>query len=139
MANARRGEVDLELGGETFSLVFDFNAISDLEAKFNDRPVNELFSSASGSIPMRVVREALRVGMERRGRKRTSNEVGRMIGEELQKDATALPRIVAALVEGITGAFGKTGEQPEAAKESAPKKEEAEKPRPTVAPEIGGA
>jgi len=134
MANARRGEVDLELGGETLALVFDFNAIAELEAKFDDRPINELFSSESGSPPMRVIREALRIGLDKRNRKRTSNEVGRMIGEEIQKDSTALVRIITAIAEGIAGAFGKTGET---APES--EKKETEPPRPQVAPETGGA
>jgi hypothetical protein len=138
MANPRRGEVELDIGGETFSLVFDWNAISDIESKFGDRPVAELFKSDSGAVPARVLREALRVGLDKRNRKRTSNEVGAMIADAVQKDPEAYERIVKAVVEGVFGAFGVTGQKAEGAT-----KDGAEKPRPPEAsaasPAIGGA
>lgn len=136
MANPRQGEIDLEIGGETFLLVFDYNTIAEIEGKFNDRPINELFSTASGAVPMRVIREALRAGMDRRNRKRTSNEVGKMIGDAMRDDPGALVRIIKTVVEGVALAFGRTGEAPpEQAKEGDAK---AEGPHPQQAPVIGG-
>lgn len=128
MANPRRGEVDVEIGGETFTLVYDFNAISELESRFNDRPVNELFMSASGAVPARVIREALRIGMEKKNGRRTPNDIGKMIGKAMDNDPEAYLKIVKAVTEGVFGAFGVTGQKDEEqAKEAAPA------PRPTEA------
>ena len=134
MGNARRGEVDLELGGESLTLVFDFNAISEIESQFGDRPINELLSSASGSIPMRVVRESLRIGLDRRNRKRTSKQVGTLIGDELQSDPAALPRIIMATAGGVAGAFGRSADDGDKPQEA----DDPDKPRPPQAPATGG-
>lgn len=44
MANAQRGEVDLEIGGEPFVARFDFNAIMHLETHFG-KPLAEIFKA----------------------------------------------------------------------------------------------
>lgn len=47
MANAQRGEVDLEIGGEPFVARFDFNAIMHLETHFG-KPLADIFKSGGG-------------------------------------------------------------------------------------------
>lgn len=109
MANPRRGEVDVELGGQPYTLVYDFNALSEIEAAFGDKSIDELFFA--GNMSRRVLREAIRVGLERKYRKHTPKQVGRMIGATLERDPKALAGLARAVVCGLLAASGVPAER----------------------------
>ena len=138
MANPRRGEVELELAGKPYVLVYDWNAISEIEAEFNDRPIDELFFS--GKISRRAIREAVRAGLLRKYRPHTSKQVGRMISETVEADGGAFERIVMAIVKGLMAANGvsaeKIAEVDEAVANDRGNEEDAEA-RPPEAPGTG--
>lgn len=104
MANPRRGEVEVELEGHNYVLVFDYNAISDIEAAFGDRSVDSLFFS--GSISRRALREAIRVGLEKKNRRHTPKQVGRMLDATVANDPEAFARIMRAVITGLMAANG---------------------------------
>lgn len=109
-ANPRRGEVDVELDGRTYVLVFNFEAISQIEAAFGDRPIDEIFFS--GAISRRALVEAIRAGLEKKNRKHTSRQVAAMLDATVDKGgADAMAAIMRAVIRGLLSANGATQEK----------------------------
>lgn len=72
MANKHRGEVDIEIGGQTRILRYDMNALAELETDL-DASVGTLFDDPG----IRVMRHALYIGLKAGGMRRvTVNQVG---------------------------------------------------------------
>jgi hypothetical protein len=139
MPNPRRGEVEIELAGTPYTLVFDWNAISEIEAAFNDRPIDQLFFA--GSIGRRAIREAIRAGLARKYRPHTAKQVGKLISETVEADPDAFEKIVKAVIKGLLAANGiaqdKIDELDQALDEQKIEEEERAESRPSTAPAIG--
>lgn len=112
MGNPYSGEVDLELGGEIYPLKFDWQTIAEIEARFNDRSIEDLFSGVS--IPRRVLIESVRASMNRclpRTRAKTSKAVADLISEGVKKDGTAaFVRIMKVVMGGVAASGGASAE-----------------------------
>lgn len=141
MANPRRGEVDVELDGRTYTLAFDFNAIAEIEGAFGDRPINDIIFPDGKGVSARGLRESVRIGMQKKHRKPTVQEAGRMIQATIDSDPAALTKIAQAVIRGVLSANGATDDLLKEIKsddsELARKEGEPEDPR--EAPETGTA
>lgn len=108
MSNPYSGEVDLELDGEIYPLKFDWHTIADIEARFNDRSIDELFTGAS--VPRRVLIESVRAAMNRclpRNRAKTSKNVADLISMGVAKEGTAaFIRIMKVVMGGVAASGG---------------------------------
>ena len=60
MANQHRGYVPIEIGGETYQLRYDFNALAQLDQRLGQSFVKML---SEGNIGFYVIREALAAGL----------------------------------------------------------------------------
>jgi len=80
MSNPIRGEVEIELGGQTRVLRFDMNALCELEARLQ-MPIGKIFDSSFMGI--RVIREALHVGLTAKGDRRLTVK---MVGDWMTSD-----------------------------------------------------
>lgn len=109
MANPRRGEVEVELGGETHTLVFNFNAISEIEAAFGDRAIDDLFFR--GSISRRAIVEALRAGLVKRHRRLTPKQVGELLDKTVDGSPEAYGLVLRAVLRGLMSANGISDEK----------------------------
>ena len=76
MANKKRGEVAVEIGGESRILRLDFNALCLLE-EISGKPATEVFSEKN--VGLKTIRDALYVGFVSRDRKLTREAVGRWV------------------------------------------------------------
>jgi hypothetical protein len=76
MGNPVKGEVSFEADAKTFTLVFDFNAICELEDAFDAdiNSIGELIGTKASS-----VRKVFRVGLSRRHPDLTEMEAGDII------------------------------------------------------------
>src|SRR5690606_35225286 len=60
MANRQRGYVSIEIGGETYQLRYDFNALAQLDQRLGQAFFKML---SEGNIGFHVIREALVAGL----------------------------------------------------------------------------
>ena len=137
---AIRGEVELELDGRAYVLVFDWNAVAQIEAAFGDKAIEEIFFA--GQIPRRAIIEAVRAGLMRRYRPLSAKKVGDMISRTVGRDEGAYAGLVRGLVRGILAGLGASEEKLKALDDALDEEidDAAEKsggvdagPRPTIA------
>ena len=103
MANKKRGEVAVEIGGESRILKLDFNALCLLE-EISGKPATEVF--AEKNVGLKTIRDALFVGLVHRERRLTRETVGRWVQEAIDSDPAALERLGTAIAEAVTAALG---------------------------------
>jgi hypothetical protein len=134
MANAARGEVELELAGKTYLLVFDHSTLCEIESAFEfKRSVSSLFGS--GDVSDSAINEAVRAAMARKNKPLASKQVARMISDTILGDKDAYARIVKAVMVGILAARGMAYRADELEQEET--EEAAPAPVPTVASGTG--
>ncbi len=93
MTNKRRGGVQVELGGQSYTLRFTFNSIALLEERLN----STLPQILAGQFGVRVVREALSVALSPEDRHLTPNKIGRLMDQEPEKIAYLMNKVFEAL------------------------------------------
>ena len=103
MVNRKKGEVAVEIGGETRVLRLDFNALCLLE-EISGKPATEVFSEKN--VGLKTIRDALFVGLVARERKLTREAVGRWVQEAIESDPAALERLGTAIAEAVTAGLG---------------------------------
>lgn len=103
MANKKRGEVAVEIGGESRVLKLDFNALCMLE-EISGKPATEVF--AEKNVGLKTIRDALYVGLVHRERRLTREAVGRWVQDAIDSDSAALERLGTAIAEAVTAALG---------------------------------
>ena len=89
----QRGGVEIEFGGETRTLRLTFNSIALLEERLG-LTVPQILS---GQFGIRVVREALYVGLSQDDRTLNLNKVGRIMDSEPQKITYWMNKVYEAL------------------------------------------
>lgn len=82
MANPHRGHVDLTAGGVVYRLVFNNNAICELE-NLMDKPAQAIFEGLGnpGEIRIGVIRNLLWAGLREHHEELTLKDVSRVIDE----------------------------------------------------------
>jgi hypothetical protein len=98
----QRGGVEIEFGGETRTLRMSFNAIALLEERLG-MTIPQILA---GQFGIRVVREALYVGLSQDDRTLNLNKVGRIMDSEPDKITYWMNKVyeALALAMGITDA-----------------------------------
>jgi hypothetical protein len=98
----QRGGVEIEFGGETRTLRLNFNAIALLEERLG-MTIPQILA---GQFGIRVVREALYVGLSQDDRTLNLNKVGRIMDSEPDKITYWMNKVyeALALAMGITDA-----------------------------------
>ena len=98
----QRGGVEIEFGGETRTLRLTFNAIALLEERLG-MTIPQILA---GQFGIRVVREALYVGLSQDDRTLNLNKVGRIMDSEPDKITYWMNKVyeALALAMGITDA-----------------------------------
>ena len=109
MTNSKRGEVEVELDGETLVMVFKYDTLMAIEEALGGRSIDELF--LSGNISRTALAEGVRCGLEKRYRKKTRRQVAKMIGNSVDADEHAFKRISRAVIVGVLTANGASKEQ----------------------------
>jgi hypothetical protein len=89
----QRGGVEIEFGGETRTLRMSFNAIALLEERLG-MTIPQILA---GQFGIRVVREALYVGLSQDDRTLNLNKVGRIMDSEPQKITYWMNKVYEAL------------------------------------------
>ncbi|HOQ61880.1 MAG TPA: hypothetical protein PKZ08_14740 [Vicinamibacterales bacterium] len=89
----QRGGVEIEFGGETRTLRMSFNAIALLEERLG-MTIPQILGGQYG---IRVVREALYVGLSQDDRTLNLNKVGRIMDSEPQKITYWMNKVYEAL------------------------------------------
>ena len=89
----QRGGVEIEFGGETRTLRLNFNAIALLEERLG-MTIPQILGGQYG---IRVVREALYVGLSQDDRTLNLNKVGRIMDSEPQKITYWMNKVYEAL------------------------------------------
>ena len=89
----QRGGVEIEFGGETRTLRLNFNAIALLEERLG-MTIPQILA---GQFGIRVVREALYVGLSQDDRTLNLNKVGRIMDSEPQKITYWMNKVYEAL------------------------------------------
>ena len=89
----QRGGVEIEFGGETRTLRLSFNAIALLEERLG-MTIPQILA---GQFGIRVVREALYVGLSQDDRTLNLNKVGRIMDSEPQKITYWMNKVYEAL------------------------------------------
>lgn len=89
----QRGGVEIEFGGETRTLRLNFNAIALLEERLG-MTIPQILGGQYG---IRVVREALCVGLSQDDRTLNLNKVGRIMDSEPQKITYWMNKVYEAL------------------------------------------
>ena len=89
----QRGGVEIEFGGETRTLRLTFNAIALLEERLG-MTIPQILA---GQFGIRVVREALYVGLSQDDRTLNLNKVGRIMDSEPQKITYWMNKVYEAL------------------------------------------
>lgn len=109
-ANRKRGEVQLEIGGEVRTLKLNFNAIAALEEMHDGTPVTLLLER--GRMGIKVVRNALFVaivnGEPRKAR--IQKLTPEMVGDWLSAELDRFEEFVQVLMEVVTAAMPGGGE-----------------------------
>lgn len=99
MANLKRGEVDIFIGGTERRLKFNFNALCELEKLFG-RPVQDIFTK--GNVGMLVIRDSLFVGLKNSKPDLNPEEVGYWLENDIDK----LGEFTEALTASLFAALG---------------------------------
>lgn len=108
--NAKRGATQIDLAGNVYTLIYDFNAVCELEERCAGASIDDLLFA--GKVPRHVLREALAVGMKRQHPNIKSREVGKLIAQELEVSRVdGLRKIMKAVLVGILRANGATDDQ----------------------------
>lgn len=89
----QRGGVEIEFGGETRTLRMSFNAIALLEERLG-MTIPQILA---GQFGIRVVREALYVGLSQDDRSLNLNKVGRIMDSDPQKITYWMNKVYEAL------------------------------------------
>jgi len=89
----QRGGVEIEFGGETRTLRLNFNAIALLEERLG-MTIPQILA---GQFGIRVVREALYVGLSQDDRTLNLNKVGRIMDSEPDKITYWMNKVYEAL------------------------------------------
>lgn len=102
MANHRRGEIEAELGGRTYTLVLTLGALAELEAKFR---VDDLAALAqrfeSGRVSARDLQVIIACGLRGGGAVLNDDEVARMtVPDGLQGYVRIVAQLLAATFGG---------------------------------------
>lgn len=105
MANIRKGEVEVELGGESRLLRFDMNALCELEEK-RGQSILEILGRPS--VQMRDIRDALFFGMKARDRKLTPERVAQLMNDDVLREGMgpAMVRYSAAIAKAVASFMG---------------------------------
>jgi len=130
MANRKRGEVEIVLDGCERVLVFDWNAISDLEQQFGGKSVEEIFLSGSG-ISRLALREAVRVGLIRKYKPLPSKKVGQMLSKTIQCPED-LQNLIKAVLSGVLAASGHSDDAIESLEKELSPDEDSDEEEPAV-------
>lgn len=97
--NARRGEVGLPAGAQTYKVRFSFNALCALEGEFKE-PVTRVFSRLEEDLSVRTLRALLRAGLEcGEGKSFHAERVGDII------DEAGVAAVGRAIADAFTAAF----------------------------------
>lgn len=79
MANARRGEIDAEIGGETMTLCLTLGALAELEARLQAGDLNGLAERfAEGRISARELTAILGAGLRGAGHAISDDDLARL-------------------------------------------------------------
>lgn len=105
MASLKRGQVEIELAGESYTLVFNYGTLADIENEFSNKPIDSIYFSGEG-ISSKAVIQAVRHGMTAKHRSMTAKKVGRLISETVEEDSEAINHITRAVLLGILGGKG---------------------------------
>lgn len=113
MANPFRAEVEIDLGGEKRTLVFDFNAIAELEELCGGRSIQSIFgfgdtTKLAESMGTALIRKAVYVGLKRRFKGLTLDRVGDMMSEDPRKFGDLMQAVSRGLVMAMFGPGGPT-------------------------------
>ncbi len=95
--NPRRGEIEINIGGEDRVLRLDFNAICSIETALG-KPIGQIFNE-TGGVSMTALRQALFEALRSSDRRLNVESVGRWIDESperLSEWAGALANALAA-------------------------------------------
>jgi hypothetical protein len=99
MANKERAEVEIRLNGQVHKLRYGFNELCELEQELG-LPFQEVTTKANASF----LRAALWIGMRKRQRKLTIEQVGNMLhGQTLEDRTEHITTLVNALMLSYTG------------------------------------
>ena len=101
--------VTVELGGKTRSLIYDFNALVDLEEKL-DLPIIDLIQHLTGSVRLKDLRNILLVGLRHDDPELTAEQVGAMITDVKHFEVIG-KSVKAALEAAFPPPEKKTGKQ----------------------------
>ncbi|KKN71041.1 hypothetical protein LCGC14_0424580 [marine sediment metagenome] len=104
MTISKRGEIDLELDGETYTMVFKYETLMAIEDAFGGTSIDDLF--LSGNISRSALAEGIRCGLEKGYRKKTRKQIARLIGATVEDDENAYNKITRAVVKGVLIANG---------------------------------
>ena len=109
MANRVRGEVEIEIGEETYTLRYDFNALASIDQRLADAHMPGLLAQFSqGQVNFFALREALWHGLPIQVRRRISvAQLGEMM--EPRKLVYYMDKLVEALE--AAGFIGRAEEQ----------------------------
>lgn len=91
MANPQRGEVELKVGAETYTLRLSNNAICTLEGLFGGEAIGEILSRLSSRT---VVRAALYAALSEHHPKTTLDAVGDLMDQDAEATGNALTEAI---------------------------------------------
>ena len=108
MPSLTRGEVEVELDGKPYTLVYDFQAIANIETVLNNS-VDRLFFG--GSVAVRAMIEAIRFGMVRKHRRHTPEQVAALLDKTAASSPVAYPNIIRLVTLALRAAQGESQER----------------------------
>ena len=106
MANLRRGQAVVELGGKEVTLHFGFNEIEELERIFGNVPIGSVYFVDEMST--RAVIMGLVVGLRKFNKPKTPQQIGKILDREIDEDPAALAKIMRGILRALMGARGAT-------------------------------
>ena len=121
MANPKRGEVSVEIGGESRMLVYDYNAICELEELCGGKSIAYIFGFGDEEqlrerVGFSVIRKAVFIGLKRKNKSVTLDKVGAWLADEQHRIGEIVASVSKAIIVASNG-----GEAPkEAADEEHP-------------------
>lgn len=112
MANPKRGEVELELAGDTYTLKFSTSVLAELEHACGGRAVDD-FLVGGGNLPVHFVQNAIFLALRQFNRRSsiTLKHTARLMDNAMDADEKAYMRMLIAVYTGIMSCRGAKREE----------------------------
>lgn len=108
MANSKRGEVIVEIGGDSRVLVYDYNAICELEELCGGKSIAYIFGFGDEEqlkerVGFSVIRKAVFVGLKRKNKGLTIEKVGAWLADEQHRIGEVVTAVSRAILLASNG------------------------------------